>query len=101
VSQPQSIQVRVELKNFRYDFIFAFNPIAMNLLSAFATLALTIFCGAALAADEPKLLNIYNWSDYIAEDTIKNFENRHQGQLRQLRHQRNFARQVGRGQNRL
>jgi putrescine transport system substrate-binding protein len=33
----------------------------------------------ALAADpaaspEPKLLNIYNWSDYIADDTIKNFE---------------------------
>jgi len=23
---------------------------------------------------EPKVLNIYNWSDYIAEDTIKNFE---------------------------
>ena len=28
---------------------------------------------AALAAD-PKVLNIYNWSDYIADDTIKNFE---------------------------
>ena len=28
----------------------------------------------AAAADEPKLLNIYNWSDYIAEDTLKNFE---------------------------
>ncbi|MEP6740717.1 MAG: polyamine ABC transporter substrate-binding protein [Caldimonas sp.] len=27
----------------------------------------------ALAAD-PKVLNIYNWSDYIAEDTIRNFE---------------------------
>jgi putrescine transport system substrate-binding protein len=27
----------------------------------------------AQAAD-PKVLNIYNWSDYIAEDTIKNFE---------------------------
>jgi putrescine transport system substrate-binding protein len=25
-------------------------------------------------AAEPKVLNIYNWSDYIAEDTIKNFE---------------------------
>ena len=25
-------------------------------------------------ATEPKVLNIYNWSDYIAEDTIKNFE---------------------------
>ena len=26
------------------------------------------------AADASKVLNIYNWSDYIAEDTIKNFE---------------------------
>ncbi|NVO05223.1 MAG: extracellular solute-binding protein [Rhodoferax sp.] len=26
------------------------------------------------AADAGKVLNIYNWSDYIAEDTIKNFE---------------------------
>ena len=25
-------------------------------------------------AAEPKVLNIYNWSDYIADDTIKNFE---------------------------
>ena len=23
---------------------------------------------------DPKVLNIYNWSDYIADDTIKNFE---------------------------
>lgn len=27
-----------------------------------------------LEAAEPKVLNIYNWSDYIADDTIKNFE---------------------------
>ncbi|NYE60850.1 putrescine transport system substrate-binding protein [Duganella sp. 1224] len=26
------------------------------------------------AAQEEKVLNIYNWSDYIAEDTVKNFE---------------------------
>ena len=25
-------------------------------------------------AGEPKVLNVYNWSDYIAEDTIDNFE---------------------------
>ena len=33
-------------------------------------------CGPASAADAPeaKVLNIYNWSDYIAEDTIQNFE---------------------------
>jgi putrescine transport system substrate-binding protein len=30
--------------------------------------------GTAHAADEPKVLNIYNWSDYIADDTLKNFE---------------------------
>ncbi len=26
------------------------------------------------AQEEEKVLNVYNWSDYIAEDTIKNFE---------------------------
>jgi putrescine transport system substrate-binding protein len=29
---------------------------------------------AASAAEEEKVLHVYNWSDYIAEDTIKNFE---------------------------
>lgn len=33
------------------------------------------FVGAnAQAQEEEKVLNIYNWSDYIAEDTLKNFE---------------------------
>ena len=37
--------------------------------------ALTLFAGsAARAQEEEKVLNIYNWSDYIAEDTVKNFE---------------------------
>ncbi len=26
------------------------------------------------AMDDEKVLNVYNWSDYIAEDTVKNFE---------------------------
>ncbi len=29
---------------------------------------------AAVATDAEKVLNVYNWSDYIAEDTVKNFE---------------------------
>jgi putrescine transport system substrate-binding protein len=29
---------------------------------------------AAAPAEEEKILNIYNWSDYIAPDTIANFE---------------------------
>jgi putrescine transport system substrate-binding protein len=29
---------------------------------------------SAEPAGEPKVLNVYNWSDYIAEDTIDNFE---------------------------
>jgi len=36
---------------------------------------LVLVTGAAPAlADEEKVLNIYNWSDYIADDTIANFE---------------------------
>ena len=41
---------------------------------AIGTALLLAAAGAATAAEE-KVLNIYNWSDYIAEDTIKNFEN--------------------------
>jgi putrescine transport system substrate-binding protein len=36
-------------------------------------LAAGLMAGAAQAQEE-KILNIYNWSDYIADDTIKNFE---------------------------
>jgi putrescine transport system substrate-binding protein len=42
--------------------------------------SLGVFCSAAFAqggpptTGEPKVLNIYNWSDYIADDTLKNFE---------------------------
>jgi putrescine transport system substrate-binding protein len=44
-------------------------------LPSLLALALAAAAGSALAqAAEPKVLNVYNWSDYIAEDTIKNFE---------------------------
>ena len=36
--------------------------------------ALTLVSAPAVAQEEEKVLNIYNWSDYIAEDTIPNFE---------------------------
>jgi putrescine transport system substrate-binding protein len=42
-----------------------------RLVGAFA---LTLLAGAVHAQEEEKVLNIYNWSDYIADDTIKNFE---------------------------
>ncbi len=39
---------------------------------------LALACGALAStgagAADPKVLNVYNWSDYIAEDTIRNFE---------------------------
>jgi len=31
-------------------------------------------CAVGAQAAEPKVLNVYNWSDYIADDTLKNFE---------------------------
>lgn len=51
--------------------------------SAFNKRVLSVLVGLAVgvgivatsyAKDEEKVLNIYNWSDYIAPDTIKNFE---------------------------
>jgi putrescine transport system substrate-binding protein len=51
-----------------------------NVLSAAITplLAAVLAVGSAVAAPpaapEAKVLNIFNWSDYIADDTIKNFE---------------------------
>ena len=36
--------------------------------------ALWVVPGAASAQEEEKILNIYNWSDYIAADTVANFE---------------------------
>ena len=39
-----------------------------------AAIALGVTGGTEAA--EEKVLNVYNWSDYIAEDTISNFEER-------------------------
>ncbi|MEX8517074.1 MAG: polyamine ABC transporter substrate-binding protein [Leptothrix sp. (in: b-proteobacteria)] len=41
---------------------------------ALAVSALACLHLPAQAQEEEKILNIYNWSDYIAEDTVKNFE---------------------------
>ncbi|HEY0663502.1 MAG TPA: polyamine ABC transporter substrate-binding protein [Thiobacillaceae bacterium] len=44
--------------------------------AALWALAATALCASApvAAQQEEKVLNIYNWSDYIAEDTLRNFE---------------------------
>jgi putrescine transport system substrate-binding protein len=44
---------------------------AAALLAVFA-----LAFSAAASGEEEKVLNVYNWSDYIAEDTIANFEAR-------------------------
>jgi putrescine transport system substrate-binding protein len=48
---------------------------AAGLVSS-ATLVAALVAPAAVqaAAPEQKVLNIYNWSDYIGDDTLKNFE---------------------------
>ena len=47
---------------------------ATALLFAAATVTTMFAAPVAAQAQEEKVLNIYNWSDYIADDTIKNFE---------------------------
>jgi putrescine transport system substrate-binding protein len=48
-------------------------PAAFAAICVFAAAA-TFAPPAAAQAPEPKVLNIYNWSDYIGEDTLRNFE---------------------------
>jgi putrescine transport system substrate-binding protein len=45
-----------------------------ELFGALAAGLMLVFGAAPAHADEEKILNIYNWSDYVAEDTIANFE---------------------------
>jgi len=49
------------------------HTVRLRRLAGAACLALLASAGQPVAAD-PKVLNVYNWSDYIADDTIKNFE---------------------------
>ena len=50
-------------------------PLFKSLIPALVVCATALLWRAPAAAqEEEKVLNIYNWSDYIADDTIKNFE---------------------------
>lgn len=51
-----------------------FNALLRMASLAISATAALLFAGPANAQEEEKILNIYNWSDYIAEDTIANFE---------------------------
>jgi putrescine transport system substrate-binding protein len=53
---------------------FSFARTALAFAPALLATALLATTGVAQAQEEEKFLNIYNWSDYIADDTIKNFE---------------------------
>ena len=41
--------------------------------SVIAAAALLAITGGLASAEEEKVLNVYNWSDYVAPDTIANF----------------------------
>ena len=47
---------------------------ALGTLGSLTLAALALHATPARAQEEEKVLNIYNWSDYIADDTIANFE---------------------------
>jgi putrescine transport system substrate-binding protein len=48
--------------------------LGLKLLSGLALAGLVGVAALPARAQEEKVLNIYNWSDYIADDTIQNFE---------------------------
>lgn len=45
-----------------------------KILSSIALATATLTLSLASQAEEPKILNVYNWTEYIAPDTIANFE---------------------------
>jgi putrescine transport system substrate-binding protein len=47
---------------------------AVLVAAGLITVGMTATGQVAAQAQEEKVLNIYNWSDYIADDTVKNFE---------------------------
>ena len=52
----------------------SFTRAALAPLMTAVAAAAALWAVPAAAQDDSKVLNIYNWSDYIADDTIKNFE---------------------------
>jgi putrescine transport system substrate-binding protein len=46
----------------------------LSAMMGFSVVSLTLLGSTAALAQEEKVLNVYNWSDYISDDTIKNFE---------------------------
>jgi len=50
------------------------SPFKKRLAGLLAAILVTAGLATTASADEEKILNIYNWSDYIAPDTIANFE---------------------------
>jgi putrescine transport system substrate-binding protein len=62
--------------NFKLSSLVRAAAIAVGASALLATVTAHAAPAAAkpMEATEPKVLNIYNWSDYIADDTIKNFE---------------------------
>jgi putrescine transport system substrate-binding protein len=49
-------------------------PFRVTTLTCCVATAAALAFGPNARADEEKVVNIYNWADYIAPDTIKNFE---------------------------
>ena len=47
---------------------------ALSSIASLTTAACLLWAGPVTAQEEEKVLNVYNWSDYIGDDTIKAFE---------------------------
>jgi putrescine transport system substrate-binding protein len=74
---PGSVLLYCSAASLIQEIKLTTNQLCKRWQELFGSLAVAvgIFAGAGSAlAQEEKILNIYNWSDYLAEDTIPNFE---------------------------
>ena len=68
------VMTRAPRRRFQPFILQAMKKLVIRSLAALAATLGLVAAPAVAQKAEPKVLNIYNWSDYIAEDTIKNFE---------------------------
>ncbi len=48
-------------------------PMSVRLFAHMALTLLLLFAATAARADDEKVVNVYNWSDYVAKDTLEKF----------------------------
>lgn len=68
------METKVNYKQGQRRLLQGLRHVKRYAMVSMSAMALTFLSLTSAMAQEEKIINIYNWSDYIADDTISNFE---------------------------